>query len=96
MDKLDYIEQPIPLAHIPVKAGQQVAPEALAAHALWVKGSKKIAGIMLMTMEPEIQLYLENFSAYEILQELKTLALEEEPSLEFSRVAEELKAISGS
>ncbi|GKE97231.1 zinc finger, CCHC-type containing protein [Tanacetum coccineum] len=28
---------------------------------------------MLMTMEPEIQLYLENFSAFEMLQELKTL-----------------------
>ncbi|GKF15002.1 hypothetical protein Tco_0056464 [Tanacetum coccineum] len=28
---------------------------------------------MLMTMEPEIQLYLENFSAYEMLQELKIL-----------------------
>ncbi|GJY30975.1 zinc finger, CCHC-type containing protein [Tanacetum coccineum] len=55
------------------QAGQQVAPEALAAHAAWVKGSKEIAGIMLMTMEPEIQLYLENLSAYEMLQELKTL-----------------------
>ncbi|GJS39882.1 retrotransposon protein, putative, ty1-copia subclass [Tanacetum coccineum] len=28
---------------------------------------------MLMTMEPEIQLYLENLSAYEMLQELKTM-----------------------
>ncbi|GKC75263.1 zinc finger, CCHC-type containing protein [Tanacetum coccineum] len=28
---------------------------------------------MLMTMEPDIQLYLENLSAYEMLQELKTL-----------------------
>ncbi|GKC32955.1 retrotransposon protein, putative, ty1-copia subclass [Tanacetum coccineum] len=55
------------------QAGQQVAPEALAAHAAWVKGSKEIDGIMLMTMEPEIQLYLENISAYEMLQELKTL-----------------------
>ncbi|GJY89640.1 retrotransposon protein, putative, ty1-copia subclass [Tanacetum coccineum] len=73
MDKLDYLEQPIPPAPVPAQAGQQVAPEALAAHAAWVKGSKEIAGIMLMTMEPEIQLYLENFSAYEMLQELKTL-----------------------
>ncbi|GJX72882.1 zinc finger, CCHC-type containing protein [Tanacetum coccineum] len=73
MEKLDYLEQPIPLAPVPAQAGQQVAPEALAAHAAWVKGSKEIAGIMFMTMEPEIQLYLENFSAYEMLQELKTL-----------------------
>ncbi|GJY96352.1 hypothetical protein Tco_0513262 [Tanacetum coccineum] len=69
----DYLEQPIPPALVPAQAGQQVALEALAAHAAWVKGSKEIAGIMLMTMEPEIQLYLENLSAYEMLQELKTL-----------------------
>ncbi|GJU74077.1 hypothetical protein Tco_1265482 [Tanacetum coccineum] len=43
MDKLDYIEQPIPPAPVPAQAGQQVAPEALAAHAAWVKGSKEIA-----------------------------------------------------
>ncbi|GJZ55137.1 hypothetical protein Tco_0610330 [Tanacetum coccineum] len=54
MDKLDYLEQPIPPALVPAQAGQQVSPEALAAHAAWVKGSKEIAGIMLMTMEPEI------------------------------------------
>ncbi|GJW78954.1 retrotransposon protein, putative, ty1-copia subclass [Tanacetum coccineum] len=60
MDKLDYQEQPIPPAPVPAQAGQQVAPEALTAHAAWVNGSKEIAGIMLMTMEPEIQLYLEN------------------------------------
>ncbi|GJT67916.1 hypothetical protein Tco_1019396 [Tanacetum coccineum] len=109
MDKLDYLEQPIPPAPVPAQAGQQVAPEALAAHAAWVKGSKEIAGIMLMTMEPEIQLDLENLSAYEMLQELKTLfaqqadqellqtvALEEELSSEFSRVAEEHEAISRS
>ncbi|GKC96883.1 hypothetical protein Tco_1162325 [Tanacetum coccineum] len=50
-DKLDYLEQPIPLVPIPAQAGQQVAPEALAAHAAWVKGSKEIVGLMLMTME---------------------------------------------
>ncbi|GJV93894.1 hypothetical protein Tco_1541707 [Tanacetum coccineum] len=72
-DKLDYLEQPIPPAPVPAQAGQQVAPEALAAHAAWVKGSKEIAGLMLMTMEPDIQQNLENLSAYEMLQELKTL-----------------------
>ncbi|GJT92717.1 zinc finger, CCHC-type containing protein [Tanacetum coccineum] len=73
MDKLDYLEQPIPPAPVPAQDGQQAAPEALAAHAAWVKGSKEIAGIMLMTMEPEIQLYLENLNAFEMLQEVKTL-----------------------
>ncbi|GJT42752.1 zinc finger, CCHC-type containing protein [Tanacetum coccineum] len=53
--------------------GEQVASEVLAAHTAWIKGSKEIAGLMLMTMEPEIQRNLENLHAYEMLQELKTL-----------------------
>nr|GEU68579.1 hypothetical protein [Tanacetum cinerariifolium] len=70
-DKLPYLEQPIP----PVPEapdGQQVAPEILAAHTAWVKGSKEIAGLMLMTMEPEIQQNLEPLHAHEMLKELKT------------------------
>nr|GEY70453.1 retrotransposon protein, putative, Ty1-copia subclass [Tanacetum cinerariifolium] len=54
-------------------AGQQVAPEILATHNAWIKGSKEIAGLMLMTMEPEIQRNLEPLHAHEILKELKTL-----------------------
>ncbi|GKF92567.1 hypothetical protein Tco_0279286, partial [Tanacetum coccineum] len=42
MDKLDYLEQPIPPAPVPAQAGQQVAPEALKAQAAWVKESKEI------------------------------------------------------
>ncbi|GJS63708.1 hypothetical protein Tco_0678272 [Tanacetum coccineum] len=72
-DKLDYIEQPIPSAPVPAQAGQQVAPEALASYTAWVKGSKEIDGIMLMTMEPDIQQNLENLNAYDMVQELKTL-----------------------
>nr|GFC81131.1 hypothetical protein [Tanacetum cinerariifolium] len=34
-------------------AGEHVALEILAAHNAWIKGSKEIAGLMLMTMEPE-------------------------------------------
>ncbi|GKF47930.1 hypothetical protein Tco_0141181 [Tanacetum coccineum] len=64
---------PIPHAPVPAQAGQQVALEALAAHAAWVKGSKEIVGLMLMTMEPDIQQNLENLSAFDMLQELKTL-----------------------
>ncbi|GJT88329.1 zinc finger, CCHC-type containing protein [Tanacetum coccineum] len=71
-DKLNYLEQPIPPAPIPLE-GQQVASEILAAHAAWIKGSKEIAGLMLMTMEPEIQRNLENLHAHEMLKELKTL-----------------------
>nr|GEY76992.1 hypothetical protein [Tanacetum cinerariifolium] len=71
-DKLNYLEQPIPPAPV-ASAGQQVAPEILAAHNAWIKGSKKIAGIMLMTMKPEIQRNLEPLHAHEMLKELKTL-----------------------
>ncbi|GKB22682.1 zinc finger, CCHC-type containing protein [Tanacetum coccineum] len=71
-DKLNYLEQPLPPAPV-APAGQQVAPEILAAHTAWVKGSKEIAGLMLMTMDSEIQQNLENLHAYDMLQELKTL-----------------------
>nr|GEW15480.1 zinc finger, CCHC-type [Tanacetum cinerariifolium] len=67
-DKLNYLKQPIP--SVPVApAGQQVAPEILATHSAWVKGSKEIAGLMLMTMEPKIQRNLEPLHAHEMLKE---------------------------
>ncbi|GJZ65412.1 zinc finger, CCHC-type containing protein [Tanacetum coccineum] len=71
-DKLNYLEQPLPPAPVALE-GQLVAPEITAAYTAWIKGSKEIAGLMLMTMEPEIQRNLENLHAYEMLQELKTL-----------------------
>nr|GEW59997.1 hypothetical protein [Tanacetum cinerariifolium] len=43
------------------------------AHTAWIKGSKEIAGLMLMATEPEIQQNLETLHAHEILLELKTL-----------------------
>nr|GFC18556.1 zinc finger, CCHC-type [Tanacetum cinerariifolium] len=64
----------LPIPHAPVApAGQQVAPEILAAHSAWIKGSKEIAGLMLMTMKPEIQQNLKPLHAHEMLKELKTL-----------------------
>ncbi|GJR33779.1 hypothetical protein Tco_1209463 [Tanacetum coccineum] len=66
-DKLNYLEQPLPPAPV-APAGQHVAPEILAAHTSWVKGSKEIAGLMLMTMEPEIQRNLENLHANDMLK----------------------------
>ncbi|GKE74147.1 hypothetical protein Tco_1536188, partial [Tanacetum coccineum] len=71
-DKLNYLEQPL-LPALVAPEGQLVAPEITAAHTAWIKGSKEIDGLMLMTMEPEIQQNLENLHAYEMLQELKTL-----------------------
>ncbi|GKF75924.1 hypothetical protein Tco_0225368, partial [Tanacetum coccineum] len=42
-------------------------------HNAWIKGSKEIAGLMLMTMEPEIQRNLETLHANDMLKELKAL-----------------------
>ncbi|GKB26995.1 hypothetical protein Tco_0866396 [Tanacetum coccineum] len=55
-DKLDYLEQPIPPTPVPTQAGQQVAPEDLAAHGAWVKGSKKIELKTLFTQQAEQEL----------------------------------------
>nr|GFB33057.1 hypothetical protein [Tanacetum cinerariifolium] len=41
-DKENYLEHPIPAAAVALH-GQQVPPEALAAHAAWVKGQKEVA-----------------------------------------------------
>nr|GEV49785.1 zinc finger, CCHC-type [Tanacetum cinerariifolium] len=71
-DKLNYLEQPIPPAVV-APVGQHVAPEILAAHNAWIKGSKEIDGLMLMTMKLEIQRNLEPLHAHEMLRELKTL-----------------------
>nr|GEV69911.1 zinc finger, CCHC-type [Tanacetum cinerariifolium] len=71
-DKLNYLEQPIPPAPV-APAGQHVALEILAAHNAWIKGSKEIVGLMLMTMEPEIQPDLEPLHAHEMIRKLKTL-----------------------
>nr|GEV58389.1 hypothetical protein [Tanacetum cinerariifolium] len=70
-------DQPIPPAPV-VPARQHVAPEILAAHTPWIKESKEIVDLMLMTMEPEIQQNLETLHAHEMLRELKTLFAQQE------------------
>nr|GEY92363.1 hypothetical protein [Tanacetum cinerariifolium] len=67
-DKFNYLEQPIPPAPV-APAGHHIAPEILAAHNAWIKGSKEIVGLMLMTMDPEIQRNLEPLHAHEMLRE---------------------------
>nr|GEZ46796.1 hypothetical protein [Tanacetum cinerariifolium] len=49
-DKLNCLEQPIPPAPV-APAGQQVAPEILAAHNAWIKGLKEIVGLMQAKQE---------------------------------------------
>ncbi|GJV25941.1 zinc finger, CCHC-type containing protein [Tanacetum coccineum] len=71
-DKENYIEHPIPAAPV-AQPGHQVPPEALAAHAAWVKGQKEVAVLMLLTMDLDIQQNLAHLGAYDMLQELKAM-----------------------
>nr|GEU98227.1 hypothetical protein [Tanacetum cinerariifolium] len=68
-DKENYLEHPILAAPL----GHQVPPEALAAHAVWVKGQKEVVVLMLLTMDLEILRNLAHLGAYDKLQELKSL-----------------------
>nr|GEX63080.1 zinc finger, CCHC-type [Tanacetum cinerariifolium] len=58
----NYLEHPILVALVAL-TGQQVPPEALAAHAAWVKGQKKVVLLMLLTMDLEIQRNLAHLGA---------------------------------
>ncbi|GKE96299.1 hypothetical protein Tco_1581154 [Tanacetum coccineum] len=70
-DKLPFLEQPIPAMPVP-PAGQGLPLDVLNTHTTWIKASKEIVGLMLMTMDPNIQKNLEQLSAYDMLKELKT------------------------
>ncbi|GKD24744.1 zinc finger, CCHC-type containing protein [Tanacetum coccineum] len=67
-DKLLFLKQPIPAMPVPA-VGQVLPPDALNTHSAWVKASKEIAGLMLMTMDPDIQKNLEHLGAYDMLKE---------------------------
>ncbi|GKE04924.1 hypothetical protein Tco_1396942 [Tanacetum coccineum] len=71
-DKLSFLEQPIPAMPV-LPAGQVLSSDVLNTHTAWVKASKEIAGLMLMTIDPDIQKNLEHLGAYDMLKELKTL-----------------------
>ncbi|GKE32972.1 hypothetical protein Tco_1452294, partial [Tanacetum coccineum] len=71
-DKLPFLEHPIPAMPVP-PAGQVLPPDVLNIHTAWVKASKEIADLMLMTMDPDIQKNMEQLGAYDMLKELKTL-----------------------
>ncbi|GJU30265.1 hypothetical protein Tco_1173854 [Tanacetum coccineum] len=74
-DKLPFLEQPIPA--MPVLPTRQVLPsDVLTTHSAWVKASKEIVGLMLMTMEPYIQKNLEQLGAYDMLKKLKTFYID--------------------
>nr|GEX42198.1 zinc finger, CCHC-type [Tanacetum cinerariifolium] len=71
-DNLPFLEKPIPALPVPAE-GQLLPPDVLNTHSAWVKASKEIAGLMLMTIDPDIQKNLEHLGAYDMLKELKTL-----------------------
>ncbi|GJR21419.1 retrotransposon protein, putative, ty1-copia subclass [Tanacetum coccineum] len=71
-DKLLFLEQPIPAMPVPDE-GQVCPPDVLNTYTTWVKASKEIVGLMLMTMDPDIQKNFEHLGAYDMLKELKTL-----------------------
>nr|GEX54055.1 zinc finger, CCHC-type [Tanacetum cinerariifolium] len=71
-DKENYLEHPISAAPVALP-GQQVHPQALAAHAAWVKGQKEVVVLMLLTMDLEIQRNLAHLGAYDVFQELKAM-----------------------
>ncbi|GJT05449.1 zinc finger, CCHC-type containing protein [Tanacetum coccineum] len=54
-------------------AGQVLPSDVLNTHTAWVKASKEIVGLMLMTIDPDIQKNLEHLGAYDLLKELKML-----------------------
>ncbi|GJZ47955.1 retrotransposon protein, putative, ty1-copia subclass [Tanacetum coccineum] len=71
-DKENYLEHPIPAAPV-AQPGQQVPPEALAAHAAWVKGQKEVAVLMLLTMDLDIQHNLVSSCAYDMLPTVEAI-----------------------
>ncbi|GJV15917.1 retrotransposon protein, putative, ty1-copia subclass [Tanacetum coccineum] len=75
-EKLPFLEQPIPALPVPPQ-GQANPPDVITTHQAWVKAQKEIARLMLMTMDPEIQKTLEHLGAYDMLNELKTLYVQQ-------------------
>ncbi|GJR43157.1 retrotransposon protein, putative, ty1-copia subclass [Tanacetum coccineum] len=74
-DKLPFLEQPIPTLPVPPE-GQANLLDVVTTHQAWVKTQKEIVGLMLMTMDPDIQKNLEHLGAYDMLKELKTFYID--------------------
>ncbi|GJZ76003.1 hypothetical protein Tco_0640468 [Tanacetum coccineum] len=74
-DKLPFLEQPILAMPVPL-VGQVLPLDVFNTHTAWVKASKEIVGLMLMTMDPDIQKNLEHLGAYDMLKELKTFYID--------------------
>ncbi|GJS57064.1 hypothetical protein Tco_0651848 [Tanacetum coccineum] len=79
-DKENYLEHPIPAAPV-AQPGQQVPPEALAAHAAWVKGQKEVVVLMLLTMDLDIQRNLAHLGTSADCERISHLQAEEGQSV---------------
>nr|GEW61015.1 zinc finger, CCHC-type [Tanacetum cinerariifolium] len=75
-DKLPFLEQPIPVLPVPPE-GQANPPDVLTTHQAWIKAHKEIVGLMLMTMDLDIQKNLEHLGAYDMFKELITLYVQQ-------------------
>nr|GFD38824.1 zinc finger, CCHC-type [Tanacetum cinerariifolium] len=53
-DKLPFLKQPIPAMPVP-PAKQVLFLDVLTTYSAWVKAFKEIVGLMLMTLDPDIQ-----------------------------------------
>nr|GEX02021.1 hypothetical protein [Tanacetum cinerariifolium] len=73
-DKLPFMEQPILTLPVPPE-GQAHPSDVVTTHQALVKAQKKIARLMLMTMDPDIQKNLKLLGAYDMLKELKTFLI---------------------
>nr|GEW11540.1 retrovirus-related Pol polyprotein from transposon TNT 1-94 [Tanacetum cinerariifolium] len=86
-DKLPFLEQPIPIVPDP-PAGQVLPLDVFATHVAWVKASKKIDGLMLMTMKPDLQKNPKQLGAYDMLKELTTFFSQHAENKHFQTVRE--------
>nr|GEW25942.1 retrotransposon protein, putative, Ty1-copia subclass [Tanacetum cinerariifolium] len=94
-DKLNYLEQLISPAPV-APAGQHVAPEILAAHTAWIKGSEEIAGLINGKTVNEFHAMLklhEQILSKNNAPDLHAIRAEELSTI-LSRVAEEEKECS--
>nr|GEV99376.1 hypothetical protein [Tanacetum cinerariifolium] len=63
---------------LPVPPEGQANPlDVMTTHQAWVKAQKEIAGLMLMSTDPKIQKTLKHLGAYDMLNELKTLYVQQ-------------------
>ncbi|GJT05679.1 retrotransposon protein, putative, ty1-copia subclass [Tanacetum coccineum] len=76
-NKLPFLDQPIPVVLPVPPQGQANPPDVITTHQAWVKAQKEIDGLMLMTMDPNIQKNLEHLGAYDMLKELKMLYVQQ-------------------